>query len=391
MVWWQVFKHFFLLGWVSFGGPAAHLGYFQKAFVEKLGWLSNDSYARLVALSQFLPGPGSSQVGFAIGYRHAGIKGAIAAFVGFTLPSFLLMAGLAIVGNQYLSNQTFNSVIYGLKLLAVVVVADAVITMGKSFCQHWYTRIMALLVTLVLVFYPTTVVQVLLIAIAALVGYLLVPKQSLSLTEDAHQALGKKAKSTLIIGLISFLGLLLLPLVNIGGQWQSLFSIFYQAGSLVFGGGHVVLPLLQQSMQGMISQDQFLMGYAAAQAVPGPMFTFATFLGAVITPNAPVIGAIIATVAVFLPGFILVLALQNHWHAWASNPKISGAMQGINTAVVGLLMAALYHPIFSSAVQREWDLFAVVIGFLLIRVAKVPILILVLTFMFAGVLLTQYL
>ncbi|BCL70891.1 chorismate-binding protein [Vibrio nigripulchritudo] len=377
----SIFKTFFLLGWVSFGGPAAHIGYFRNTFVEKLKWLSEAEYAQIVALCQFLPGPGSSQVGFALGYRKGGITGAIAAFLGFTLPSVILMLLLAVLSSQLTDSSIFQSIIHGLKLLAVVVVADATIGMYKNFCQHKVTIALCVATAMALLLFPNLYTQMIVLVVAALVGQAL-------LRGDQANTESREPTQIRWLPLLLFAALLFgLPVLGSLATEIQLFSDFYQAGSLVFGGGHVVLPLLQNIVGDQLSQDAFLTGYAAAQAVPGPMFTFATYIGYELLPVSPILGALLATLAVFLPGFLLLLAVLNNWQELASRPKLSGAVAGVNASVVGLLLAALYQPVFTSAVLSGADMAVVVAGFYLLKQRKLPIVALVAFFIGAGMLL----
>ncbi|CCN33833.1 chromate resistance protein-related protein [Vibrio nigripulchritudo ATCC 27043] len=377
----SIFKTFFLLGWVSFGGPAAHIGYFRNTFVEKLKWLSEAEYAQIVALSQFLPGPGSSQVGFALGYRKGGITGAIAAFLGFTLPSVILMLLLAVLSSQLTDSSVFQSIIHGLKLLAVVVVADATIGMYKNFCQQKVTIALCVATAMALLLFPNLYTQMIVLVVAALVGQAL-------LRGDQANTESREPTQIRWLPLLLFAALLFgLPVLGRLATEIQLFSDFYQAGSLVFGGGHVVLPLLQNIVGDQLSQDAFLTGYAAAQAVPGPMFTFATYIGYELLPASPILGALLATLAVFLPGFLLLLAVLNNWQELASRPKLSGAVAGVNASVVGLLLAALYQPVFISAVLSGADMAVVVAGFYLLKQRKLPIVALVAFFIGAGMLL----
>ncbi|WP_336928564.1 chromate efflux transporter [Vibrio cholerae] len=361
-----IFRTFFALGWVSFGGPAAHIGYFRHTFVEKLRWVSEQEYAQFVALSQFLPGPGSSQVGFAIGYHRGGLAGAWAAFLGFTLPSVLIMLLLAGLSSHLLDTPLFEQVIHGLKLLAIIVVADACLTMYRNFCQQRLTAGLCVLTAVAITLAPSLLTQFAVLLLAALVGQArLAPKPSSAL-EAFHPSW---------LSLLLFASLLLgLPLLAASSPLVELFGHFFQAGSLVFGGGHVVLPLLQNSLGDSLSTDQFLTGYAAAQAVPGPMFTLATYLGYVLTPEMPVVGALIATLAVFLPGFLLLLGVLKNWSALAQRPKVAGAMQGVNACVVGLLLAALYQPVWSSTVHTPLDWAALLVGFFLFKVLRLPLI-----------------
>ncbi|CCN83140.1 putative Chromate transport protein ChrA [Vibrio nigripulchritudo SFn27] len=377
----SIFKTFFLLGWVSFGGPAAHIGYFRNTFVEKLKWLSETEYAQIVALSQFLPGPGSSQVGFALGYRKGGITGAIAAFLGFTFPSVILMLLLAVLSSQLTDSSVFQSIIHGLKLLAVVVVADATIGMYKNFCQQKVTIALCVATAMALLLFPNLYTQMIVLVVAALVGQAL-------LRGDQANTESREPTQVSWLPLVLFAALLFgLPVLGNLATEIRLFSDFYQAGSLVFGGGHVVLPLLQNIVGDQLSQDAFLTGYAAAQAVPGPMFTFATYIGYELLPASPILGALLATLAVFLPGFLLLLAVLNNWQELASRPKLSGAVAGVNASVVGLLLAALYQPVFTSAVLSGADMAVVVAGFYLLKQRKLPIVALVAFFIGVGMLL----
>ncbi|EHK7540974.1 chromate efflux transporter [Vibrio cholerae] len=361
-----IFKTFFALGWVSFGGPAAHIGYFRHTFVEKLGWLSEQEYAQFVALSQFLPGPGSSQVGFAIGYHRGGLAGAWAAFLGFTLPSVLIMLLLAGLSSHLLDTPLFEQVIHGLKLLAIIVVADACLTMYRNFCQQRLTAGLCVLTAVAITLAPGLITQFAVLLIAAFVGQArLAPQQSFSTTSFSPSWLSLLLFASLLLGL---------PLLAASSPLVELFGHFFQAGSLVFGGGHVVLPLLQNALGDSLSTDQFLTGYAAAQAVPGPMFTLATYLGYVLTPEMPVVGALIATLAVFLPGFLLLLGVLKNWSALAQRAKVAGAMQGVNACVVGLLLAALYQPVWSSTVHAPLDWAALLIGFFLFKVLRLPLI-----------------
>ncbi|WP_420600837.1 chromate efflux transporter [Neptuniibacter sp.] len=373
---WEVFWRFLLLGLTSFGGPAAHLGYFQKTFVEEKKWIEQDAYSRLIALSQFLPGPGSSQVGFALGLRRAGLPGGIAAFMGFTLPSFLILYLLAIYGSHAESGWMVG-IIHGLKLLAVIVVADATLNMQRSFCKEPSSLAIAALTAATLLIVPGLWIQMVVLILAASVGLLLHKGQT---QKDCLPV--KTRKLPLILFLCLFFAL---PLLASQSEWISLFSGFYQAGSLVFGGGHVVLPLLQQTVVDAVTPDQFILGYAAAQAIPGPMFTLATFLGAEMMQNLPLIAALIATLGIFLPGFLLVLGLQGSWESLAHRPKVTGAVWGINAAVVGLLLSALYQPVFISSVSSGLDMALVIIGFFVLRTFKPPILFLVASFMVVGI------
>lgn len=372
----QILKTFFLLGCVSFGGPAAHIGYFRKAFVEQRRWLTEHEFANLVALSQFLPGPGSSQLGFAIGHGRGGLVGAIAAFVGFTLPSVLLMMALAWLSQDIMGNPYAQGIIHGLKLLAVVVVADAVLGMFANFCRSNRHRWLCVISAASLLLLPSLTTQIGLILMAGLIG------MGLSHSSSGNAKIKTEPTASARpnwLPLALFAALWLLPLVS-AAPISTLFSQFYHAGSLVFGGGHVVLPLLQSLVGEHLSANSFLTGYAAAQAVPGPMFTLATYLAWFLPSDAPALGAVVATVAIFLPGFLLLLGLLNSWQSLASQPKFAGASAAINAAVTGILLSALYQPVFSSAVVSAADMAMVLLGFALLRLAKPPISLLILLF-----------
>lgn len=376
----EIFKHFFLLGWVSFGGPAAHIGYFKTTFVEKLKWLNSQEYASLVALSQFLPGPGSSQVCFAIGNQRCGVLGGIAAFIAFTLPSFLIMILIAGLSFHFFDQPFVNALIHSFKLLAVVVVADATISMHRSFCHNAKTNFIALFALITLILFTGIYSQIAVILAAALVGFLFLRTSS---NEDNKQDKPSETKGAKKQSIAYFCGFLLLFLVlplYASNQYVHLFSQFYQAGSLVFGGGHVVLPLLQSLVGDTVGQTSFLTGYAAAQAVPGPMFTFATYLGYLLMPSSPILGASIATIAIFLPGFLLILSFQKSWHQLVQMPRLSGAVMAINASVVGIIAAALYTPIFTSSVNSLMDLVVVLAGGTLLRFFKFSIVKLIISF-----------
>ncbi|MCA0934753.1 chromate efflux transporter [Vibrio alginolyticus] len=360
-----IFKTFFWLGWFSFGGPAAHIGYFRQTFVEKLKWLDDSEYAQIVALSQFLPGPGSSQVGFALGYKRGGLGGACAAFVGFTLPSVLIMLALAMVSSQITDTAIFNNIVHGLKLLAVVVVADATWGMYKNFCQAKLTAGLCVATAIALLLAPGIMTQMLVLVTAGAIGVRFLKKQP-----TGPQVPFKPSIAPLVIFATLLFGL---PLVAHTIPMLGLFNDFFQAGSLVFGGGHVVLPLLQNIVGDHLSPDAFLTGYAAAQAVPGPMFTFATYIGYELS-DTPILGALIATLGIFLPGFLLLLGVLKNWQALADKPAISGAISGVNASVVGLLLAALYQPVFTSAVAEPMDIALIIAGFYLLKKLNVSIL-----------------
>ncbi len=366
----QVFIQFLWLGCISFGGPAAHIGYFQRTFVQRLGWLTQAEFARLLALCQLLPGPASSQLGFAIGRHRAGLGGALSAFVGFTLPSFVLLLAAAIGIGQLGSNLWLDAALHGLKLLALIVVADAVLTMSRQFCATGMTQGIMVVTAAALWWQPGLLTQLLMLVGAALIC---ARSQRGAGSRPVSAELPAAASSqphwpTLLLFGILFIGL---PLLD--SPIGQLVADFYRAGSLVFGGGHVVLPLLQESVGHTLNEQQFLTGYSLAQLVPGPMFTLATYLGAQLQPEMPMTGALLATLALFVPGFLLLWAVGPCWQQWLARPRLAGAVTGINAAVVGLLLAALYQPVWQSAVLAPTDLALAAIGFYLLRVVKLPI------------------
>ena len=382
----EICWRFLLLGCTSFGGPAAHVGYFRTVFVERLQWLDDETYGRLFALSQFLPGPGSSQLGFAIGCHRFGTLGGLGAFIGFTVPSFIIMFLLAISSEGGTRPPAFEGALHGLKLLAVVVVVDATLGMYRSFCKDRFTGALCVATASVLLVLPGMASQFGALLAGAFAGVFFLRPKSGDIPPNITKP--RLRAAPLVVFALLFIGC---PLVAGTSDWVRLFSGFYQAGSLVFGGGHVVLPLLQShSVSSAIDEHQFVVGYAAAQGVPGPMFTLATFLGAKWSPDTPLTGSIIATLAVFLPGFLLVLGLKDAWHAVVAAPKLNGAAKGLNASVVGLLVAACYRPVFTSSVYAPLDFALVVIGFYMLRSLKLPVLAIVLGFAATGALREIY-
>ncbi len=371
---WGVFRVFLRLGLTSFGGPIAHLGYFRDEFVARRGWLSESEYAELIALCQFLPGPASSQVGMAIGMSRAGIGGAAAAWCGFTLPSAVLMILFAL-GLTHWGAALPIGALHGLKLVAVAVVAQAVWSMARMFCIDWTRVLLAAVAALLVLWWPQAWVQVGVIALGAVAGLALrrlgSPMNGEGLTISLSLRTGL-AMLTLFLAL-----LLLLPLA---AQYSSssdlrVFDAFYRSGALVFGGGHVVLPLLQAEVvsPGWIDADEFLSGYGAAQAMPGPLFTFSAFLGAAMsTGSGGWIGGVLCLLAIFLPSFLLVLGVLPFWSRLRGQHGVQAALAGVNAAVVGLLLAALYDPLWTTAV-RDWrDVAWVIAGVAALMWAKLP-------------------
>lgn len=368
----EVFLAFLKLGLTSFGGPIAHLGYFRDEFVSRRGWFDDKAYGDLVALCQFLPGPASSQVGFAIGLMRAGPLGAAAAWIGFTLPSAILMVAVAL-GAAALNGDLAQGILHGLKLVAVAVVAQAVLGMAKSLTPDRVRAGIAVLAVLAMVALGGVLGQVGAIVLGGVLG--------LALCREAGNGAVEKTKSPVsrgfgVFALLLFVSLLVvLPLLAGVSPALALFDAFYRAGALVFGGGHVVLPLLEAGTvgQGWLSENTFLAGYGAAQAMPGPLFTFAAYLGAAssVSPNG-LLGAGIALVAIFLPGLLIVLAALPFWHGLRSNPLAEAGMRGANAAVVGVLALALYDPVFKSAVLSPLDFALALAGFVALVSWKLP-------------------
>lgn len=352
----EVLAVFLRLGLTSFGGPIAHLGYFRDELVARRKWLDEDAYADLVALCQFLPGPASSQVGFALGLRRAGFAGAAAAWAGFTLPSAAALVVFAL-GLASLGGAAAAGALHGLKLVAVAVVAQAVWGMARTLAPDRVRASIAVGAVVLIAAAGTAYAQIAAIALGAVAGWLWcregVPVRA--------GALGFAVPRGVALGALAiFLALLVVVpvLARGGGAAAELFDAFYRAGALVFGGGHVVLPLLEREVvaRGWVDADAFLAGYGAAQAVPGPLFTFAAFLGAVSQNGVNgVAGAAIALVAVFLPGLLLVVGALPYWDALRARPWAQGLVRGANAAVVGVLAAALYDPVWTSAVQTPGD------------------------------------
>lgn len=372
----EVFWRFFLLGCVGFGGPAAHIGYFRSEFVERRRWLSSEDYADLVSLSQFLPGPGSSQVGFAIGYRRAGLAGALAAFLGFTLPAFGLMFLAALSYTQLHDHAALPALLAGLKLLAAIVVADAIWGMWKASAGGLRLVLLLVLVAVVNSLWPGPLSQLGSMAISAAFGFYLLS----SVAEEAG-----KLQAPRPIPLLIFVGILLLVVVFY--QQLDVFSPFFAAGSMVFGGGHVVLPLLQSTVAGEMGSGEFLAGYAAAQAVPGPMFSLASYLGAMLRPEQALLAALIATAGVFLPGLLLMLSFEGAWASLKARPRLAAAVAGVNTGVIGLLLAAWYQPVLVSAIGGWAEAVLVALGIGLMQRWRPPIWSLVLVAIAVGALL----
>ncbi|WP_026375237.1 chromate efflux transporter [Aestuariibacter salexigens] len=366
----EVLVVFFLLGLTSFGGPVAHIGYFRHALVEKRRWISEHDFTQLLALCQFLPGPASSQLGFLLGYQRAGWWGAGCAFVAFTLPSALV---LAVFAYWLSSNSSFElgAVIDGLKLVACVVVFDAVLGMFRNLCPDRERQTIAIASAVIVIFADSVWAQLAAVFAGAIFGLLLCPASQRN-ASGITVSYGKKAGAGM---LTVFLALLLtLPFfAQSHGGVVAVIDAFYRAGALVFGGGHIVLPLLEEAVvtPGWIPADTFLAGYGATQAVPGPMFTFAAFLGASIaTPYSAAMTSLIAVLVIFLPGFLLVTGMIPFWQQLMAQPKAGALVAGVNAAVVGLLGATLYDPIMTSGIQRQSDLLIAIVGIAILSIWK---------------------
>jgi chromate transporter len=373
----EIFSIFLKLGLTSFGGPVAHLGYFRTEFVDRREWLDDSAYADLVALCQFLPGPASSQVGFAIGVQRGGAWGGIAAFLGFTLPSIMLLLGFAAI-IPLLQSDLGQGLIRGLKLIAVAIVAHAVLGMAQSLAN---TRTKALIAigALALCFLLTGFMgQILAIILGGLLGLIVLHAPDPS---TAHKTVHEKFAWRHGAVLTSFFILLLaLPLfaANADNQSLELTDIFYRAGALVFGGGHVVLPLLQADLVPQyVGQDLFLAGYGATQALPGPIFSFASYLGAIASDTPPV-GILIGATAIFLPGFLLTYGALPIWQGLRTNSHARKALLGTNAAVVGLLAAALINPIAVQTLAQPIDWMIALLAFFILWQVKTPAWLLVL-------------
>lgn len=386
---WEIFLISTKLGVTSFGGPIAHLGYFHEEYVRRRKWLDEKNYADLVALSQFLPGPASSQVGIGIGVMRAGILGGIISFVGFTFPSVIVLIIFAVLLNGFdISNAGW---IHGLKIVAVAIVAQAIVGMTNSLVPDLKRKSIALFALIITLLWQSSFTQAGIILICALIGFLQyrqptenkIEKQ----TTNIKFPITKKIAITCLI--LFFALLFLLPIISklTGSYWITMIEHFYRAGALVFGGGHVVLPLLEQSFvpTGWIHEEAFLAGYGATQAVPGPLFTFAAYLGTVMNGWQ---GGLIATIAIFLPAFLLILGTLPFWNSLKNNPKIKGAVFGINAAVIGILISAFYFPIFTTSILTPYDFALAAVLFSMSTYWKLPSWIIVISGIFGGILLS---
>lgn len=338
----QILKYFFTAGCLGFGGPMAHVAYFRTLFVQRLAWLDDENFVRLNALCTILPGPSSSQLGFAIGYFRAGIAGALLAFIGFTLPSFILMTSIAIGLLQFdTASHYWLQLISALKLFALIVVADACAGMFNQLCTTLFSRWLFILTSALFI---TGMPPLFVIVGAGLWGVLIAPKE-IHHTDGIHASIHWRAAGV-------FIALAIMSSI----MSETLWGRFFGVGSSVFGGGHVVLPIIEQTFAQTFNSDELLAGYALAQAVPGPMFTIASYLGALSSPGTPIIAALTATLAIFSPGFLLVLTFYQHWQTQQKHPLIQGLMLGLNPAMIGLLASTLFAYILPNTLHTYSDL-----------------------------------
>jgi chromate transporter len=384
----EVLLTFLKLGVTSFGGPIAHIGYFREELVIRRRWVDETTYADLLALCQFLPGPASSQVGFSLGLIRAGYWGGLAAWTGFTLPSAILMTAFA-YGAGELGGPIGQGVIHGLKLVAVAIVAQAVWGMARTLCPDRQRASVACIGALLMLFNTSPIFQIGTILVGGIAGYWLCRAP----VSASTGTLGTRVSRRIGIAALIIFSLLLavLPALDRESPGIALFDAFYRSGALVFGGGHVVLPLLSQAVvtPGWVSEDGFLAGYGAAQALPGPLFTFAAYLGALVRAGPQgVAGATLGLLGIFLPGILILLGALPFWDAFRQRAGAQATMRGINAAVVGLLGAALYNPLWTSSVKSAGDFAIVLVGFVLLTAWKTPPLFVVILGAISGVLLS---
>jgi chromate transporter len=370
----EVFLAFLGLGLTAFGGPVAHLGYFRRTFVERRRWLSEDAYADLVSLAQFLPGPTSSQVGYALGSMRAGAWGGLAAWLGFTLPSSLLMLAAAYAERRFGAGLTPAAVVHGLKLAAVAVVAQAVLSMARSQCPDWPRAAITVLGGWVVLLAPAGAGQIAAIVVGAAAGLTL--RRRMAAVAGSEGRSGWAPSRAWGLTCLVLAAVLFLPGALILRQAPAfeLFHAFYRSGALVFGGGHVVLPLLREQTvaAGWVADDVFLAGYGAAQALPGPLFSFAAYLGAESKVVGGVSGAAVALVAIFLPGLLLMSALAPYRDRVRRIGPAQAAISGVNAAVVGILAMALYDPVGTEAITTAGDGVVALCAFALLVIGRVP-------------------
>jgi len=374
----EVLLAFLKLGLTCFGGPIAHIGYFRDDFVVRRRWLDETTYADLVALCQFLPGPASSQVGFSIGLMRAGYVGGLAAWTGFTLPSAVLLVLFA-YGVGSLGGAVGGGLLHGLKLVAVAIVAQAVVGMARTLCHDRPRASIASVAALIVLLASSSIAQIVAIACGAGAGLILCRGPGAQVSGGLPIRVSRRAGAAALAGFALLLvGLPLLRGVT-DSQWLGLFDAFYRSGALVFGGGHVVLPLLREAfvVPGWVSDEAFLAGYGAAQAVPGPLFTFAAYLGAVAEPTRSLAGAALGLLGIFLPGMLVLLGTLPWWSGLRRRAGAQAAMRGVNAAVVGILAAALYNPVWTTSVKGPADFAIALIGFVLLQVWRAPPLVVV--------------
>ncbi len=380
----EILRIFAKLGVTCFGGPIAHIGYFRDEFVIRRQWLDESAFADLVGLSQFLPGPASSQVGFSVGLLRGGYLGGLAAWLGFTLPSALALVAFAF-GAAALHGAAGQGLLHGLKLVAVAIVAQAVLGMARSLCPDRPRASIATLALVLMMISPGSLSQLAAIAFGAGAGLLLCRGTTPTISDNASMPISRRMG---MVFLAVFCALLAVAFVPARDGIFALFGAFYRCGALVFGGGHVVLPLLRDAVvaPGWVSDSAFLAGYGAAQAVPGPLFTFAAYLGAIArVPPGGAGGAVVALLGIFLPGILILMGTLPFWHELRGRAGARAAMAGVNAAVVGLLATALYNPVFTSAVHTGPDFAVAAAGFVLLVVWRAPPLLVVLAGAAAGV------
>ena len=370
----QLFRIFLRLGLTSFGGPIAHLSYFHSEFVVRRRWLKEEAYADLVALCQFLPGPASSQVGIGIGLSQAGLRGGIAAWCGFTLPSAIVLILFA-YGVGFFADGTLNGLLAGLKIAAVAVVAQAVMGMAHKLCPDTVRRAVAVLAAVMALFLSGLSGQLVALVFAALCGWFFLPGDNTAAT-DEHEPLFQGSQRQSNVGKCLFIALLFgLPLVVGDNHYLQLVDSFFRSGSLVFGGGHVVLPLLQAEVvgHGWLDKDLFVAGYGAAQAVPGPLFTFSAYLGAAMESGVGRwISGLICLISIFLPSFLLLLGILPYWERLRRNVAVRRVLSGVNAGVVGLLTAAFFSPVLTSGIHGLSDLLVAGFAFWLLKSRNMP-------------------
>lgn len=387
----EVLLAFAKLGVSCFGGPIAHIGYFRQEFVVRRRWLDEQAYADLVALCQFLPGPASSQVGFSLGLMRSGYLGGLAAWVGFTLPSAIALVLFA-YGANALKGAIGSGLLHGLKLVAVAIVAQAVWGMARTLCPDRERASIGVIAALIILFSSSSVAQIGAIALGGVLGLWLCRTAPPTPANQGHIPVPASRRTGLISLAAFFLLLAGLPLLKelTHSQGIALFEAFYRSGALVFGGGHVVLPLLREATvsPGWVSDGAFLAGYGAAQAVPGPLFTFSAYLGAVMGPSPNgVAGAAISLVAIFVPGILALIAALPFWETFRRRTWAQSVMRGVNAAVVGLLGAALYNPVWTSSVNTPGDFGLALVGFVLLTAWQAPPLLVVAVSAIGGIVL----